>query len=63
VLWPRGSGPAPRAIRVVHRDAGTRVGDRGGGFAGRTVTLTFKGVEASSLQTSFVVDDTALNVS
>jgi hypothetical protein len=33
------------------------------GFAGRTVTLTFKGVEDSSLQTSFVIDDTALNVS
>ncbi len=33
------------------------------GFAGQTVTLMFKGVEDSSLQTSFVVDDTALNVS
>jgi subtilase family serine protease len=33
------------------------------GLAGQTVTLTFKGVEDSSLQTSFVVDDTALNVS
>ena len=33
------------------------------GFAGQTVTLTFKGVEDVSLQTSFVVDDTALNVS
>jgi aminopeptidase S len=33
------------------------------GFAGQTVTLTFKGIEDSSLQTSFVVDDTALNVS
>ena len=32
------------------------------GFAGQTVTLTFKGVEDVSLQTSFVVDDTALNV-
>jgi hypothetical protein len=32
-------------------------------FAGQTVTLTFKGVEDSSLQTSFVIDDTALNVS
>jgi len=32
-------------------------------FAGQTVTLTFKGVEDSSLQTSFVLDDTALNVS
>jgi len=32
-------------------------------FAGQTVTLTFKGVEDNSLQTSFVVDDTALNVS
>ena len=33
------------------------------GFAGQTVTLTFKGVEDSSLQTSFVIDDTALTVS
>ncbi len=33
------------------------------GFAGQTVTLTFKGVEDNSLQTSFVLDDTALNVS
>ena len=33
------------------------------GFAGQTVTLSFKGVEDSSLQTSFVVDDTSLNVS
>ena len=33
------------------------------GFAGQTVTLTFKGVENNSRQTSFVVDDTALNVS
>jgi kumamolisin len=27
------------------------------------VTVSFSGVEDSSLQTSFVVDDTALNVS
>jgi subtilisin family serine protease len=33
------------------------------GFAGHTVTVRFVGVEDSSLQTSFVVDDTALNVS
>jgi subtilase family serine protease len=33
------------------------------GFAGQTVTLKFSGVEDSSLQTSFVIDDTALNVS
>jgi hypothetical protein len=33
------------------------------GFAGQNVTLTFKGVEDSSLQTSFVIDDTALTVS
>ena len=33
------------------------------GLAGQTATLTFKGVEDSSLQTSFVIDDTALNVS
>jgi len=32
-------------------------------FAGQTVTLKFTGSEDSSLQTSFVVDDTALNVS
>jgi hypothetical protein len=32
-------------------------------FAGQTVTLTFTGTEDSSLQTSFVVDDTALTVS
>jgi len=33
------------------------------GFAGQTVTLLFTGTEDFSLQTSFVVDDTALNVS
>lgn len=33
------------------------------GFAGQTVTLTFTGTEDSSLQTSFVVDDTAVTVS
>jgi len=32
-------------------------------FAGQTVTLLFTGTEDSSLQTSFVIDDTALNVS
>jgi hypothetical protein len=32
-------------------------------FAGSTVTLTFTGTEDSSLQTSFVIDDTALTVS
>ncbi|MFI6474231.1 putative Ig domain-containing protein [Streptomyces sp. NPDC050516] len=32
-------------------------------FAGQTVTLKFNGVEDSSLATSFVVDDTAVNVS
>ena len=32
-------------------------------FAGQTVTLSFKGVEDASLQTSFVVDDTSLNAS
>ena len=32
-------------------------------FAGQTVTLLFTGTEDSSLQTSFVVDDTALTVS
>ncbi len=33
------------------------------GFAGQTVTLLFTGTEDVSLQTSFVIDDTALNVS
>jgi aminopeptidase S len=32
-------------------------------FAGQTVTLLFTGIENSSRQTSFVVDDTALTVS
>ncbi len=32
-------------------------------FAGQTVTLKFTGTEDSSLQTSFVVDDTALTLS
>ncbi|MFG3328744.1 S8 family serine peptidase [Micromonospora chersina] len=32
-------------------------------YAGQTVTLKFTGTEDSSLQTSFVVDDTAVNVS
>ena len=32
-------------------------------FAGQTVTISFSGTEDSSLQTSFVVDDTGLNVS
>jgi subtilisin family serine protease len=32
-----------------------------GAFAGQTVTLTFTGAEDTSLQTSFVIDDTALN--
>ena len=32
-------------------------------FAGQTVTLKFTGTEDSSLQTSFVIDDTAINVS
>jgi hypothetical protein len=31
-------------------------------MAGQTVTLSFSGVEGSTLQTSFVIDDTALNV-
>jgi hypothetical protein len=34
-----------------------------GSFANQTVTISFSGVEDSSLQTSFVVDDTALNAS
>ncbi|MFB7645399.1 putative Ig domain-containing protein [Streptomyces sp. NPDC056085] len=32
-------------------------------YAGQTVTLKFNGVEDSSLATSFVIDDTAVNVS
>ncbi|MYS24174.1 hypothetical protein GA0115240_16115, partial [Streptomyces sp. DvalAA-14] len=32
-------------------------------YAGQSVTIKFTGVEGSKLQTSFVVDDTALNVS
>ncbi|MGW5251541.1 hydrolase [Streptomyces sp. NPDC004012] len=32
-------------------------------YAGQTVTLKFTGTEGSSLQTSFVIDDTALDVS
>ncbi|MGW0422327.1 hydrolase [Streptomyces sp. NPDC003015] len=32
-------------------------------YAGQTVTLKFTGTEGSTLQTSFVIDDTALNVS
>ncbi|MET9172320.1 hydrolase [Streptomyces misionensis] len=33
-----------------------------GGYAGQTVTLKFTGTEGSKYQTSFVLDDTALNV-
>jgi hypothetical protein len=33
------------------------------GFAGQSITISFSGVEDSSLQTSFVVDDTAVTVS
>ena len=32
-------------------------------LAGQTITISFSGTEDSSLQTSFVIDDTALNVS
>ena len=32
-------------------------------YKGKTVTIRFTATEDSSLQTSFVVDDTALNVS
>ena len=32
-------------------------------FAGQTVTFKFTGVEDASLQTSFVIDDTALTLS
>jgi serine protease len=34
-----------------------------GSFAGQTVTIKFTGTEDASLQTSFVIDDSALNVS
>ncbi|MEV4336796.1 hydrolase [Streptomyces sp. NPDC049590] len=34
-----------------------------GGYAGQTVTLKFTGTEGSKYQTSFVLDDTALDVS
>ncbi|NUT36103.1 MAG: S8 family peptidase [Hamadaea sp.] len=34
-----------------------------GAYAGQTIQVHFVGVEDSSLQTSFVIDDTALNVS
>ncbi|MFI1104907.1 hydrolase [Streptomyces melanogenes] len=34
-----------------------------GGYAGQTVTVKFTGTEGSQLQTSFVIDDTALDVS
>ncbi|GHG35572.1 hypothetical protein GCM10018980_06160 [Streptomyces capoamus] len=33
------------------------------GYAGQTVTLKFTGTEGSKYQTSFVVDDTSLDVS
>ncbi|MFI6493847.1 hydrolase, partial [Streptomyces sp. NPDC050564] len=35
----------------------------GTAYAGQTVTIKFTGTEGSTLQTSFVIDDTALNVS
>ncbi|MET7982653.1 MULTISPECIES: hydrolase [unclassified Streptomyces] len=35
----------------------------GSTYAGQTVTIKFTGVEGSTLQTSFVLDDSALNVS
>jgi hypothetical protein len=34
-----------------------------GSYAGQTVTVKFTGTEGTKLQTSFVIDDTALNVS
>ncbi|WP_327370060.1 hydrolase [Streptomyces sp. NBC_01217] len=34
-----------------------------GGYAGQTVTVKFTGTEGSKLQTSFVIDDTAVGVS
>ncbi|MEU1708817.1 hydrolase [Streptomyces sp. NPDC005706] len=41
----------------------TRRGFSLAGYAGQTVTIKFTGTEGSTLQTSFVIDDTALNVS
>lgn len=48
-------GPERRFVRaeVVHLSS----------FIGQSVTLTFTGVEDSSLQTSFLIDDTSLAVS
>jgi hypothetical protein len=34
-----------------------------GSYAGQTITLKFTGTEGSTLKTSFVIDDTSLNVS
>ena len=34
-----------------------------GAYAGQTVTLSFTGTEDGSLQTSFVLDDTAVTLS
>jgi hypothetical protein len=33
------------------------------GYAGQTVTLKFTGAEDYTMQTSFVIDDTAVNIS
>jgi hypothetical protein len=55
-----------RHRRCLQRPAGHTRGQKSfdvSAFAGRTVTLLFTGTEDSSLQTSFVVDDTALNMS
>jgi hypothetical protein len=45
-----------------HNTGFTQVSFNVSSFAGQTVTLTFTGTENSSRQTTFVVDDTALNV-
>ncbi|MEU6603324.1 hypothetical protein [Streptomyces flaveolus] len=54
--WPASPVPAPAtgySLKTFDLSA----------FAGQTVTLKFSGVEDTSLQTSFVVDDTALTTS
>ncbi|MFF8999912.1 hydrolase [Streptomyces achromogenes] len=62
-----GSGTVLRTLATYSNlDAATGYTQRAfdlGGYAGQTVTLKFTGTEGSKYQTSFVVDDTALDVS
>ncbi|WP_181794880.1 hydrolase [Streptomyces sp. WELS2] len=62
-----GSGTVLRTLATYSNlDAATGYTQRTfdlGGYAGQTVTLKFTGTEGSKYQTSFVVDDTALDVS